>query len=267
MAGSAHQRSTCNNAEVKISKFNESPAFLALDLGDEIPATGVVRNARKILQDGAKTMARSVTYGFATFEVQRGGLSGGISATGDERDAAVAAFVAEATPQVAAGTWSIDAAKGLTAEELAPLAAADTRPGIHVQELGPHRADDLMAARSVAQVAGLALGRDLDGVTVAAEVFDEASLLAVHEMCARGATVVSLSSEVGTVATPEGIDPDALVEAWLARGHDSLGDLGETTARNKIFGADADVLCIGSKVGALNHQGMPYAKEIGRAHV
>ncbi len=207
-------------------------------------------------------MARSVTYGFASLEMQRGGLSGGINAAGDERESAITAFISEATPKVSAGDWSIDPAKGLTNDELAPLAAVDTRPGLHHQLLGPHRADDLMAARSVAQVAELTLGQSLDGATVAAEVFDETSLLAMHEMCARGAKVVALSSEVGTVATPDGIDPDAVVEAWLATGHESIAALasGEPTARNKIFGVEADVLCIGSKVGALNHQGMPYVK-------
>jgi len=260
--GPSRSAVSCNNAQVEISKLAESPAFVAVDLGTEIPATGAVRNARKILQDGAKTMARTITYGFACFEQQRGGLSAGISAEGPERIDAVAAFAAETTASVAAGTWSIDPAKGVSHEDLSVLASVDTRSSLHRTEVGGHRADDLMAARSVAQVVELTLAGDLDGRTVAAEIFDDASVLGVHEMCARGARVVSLSSEIGTVSLAGGVDPDALVEAWRTDGHECLKtlDLGEPTARNKVLGAKVDALCIGSKVGVLAHQGMPYMK-------
>ena len=84
---------------MKIHKLSSVDAFLAIDL-DGAPAAGVVRSAKKILQGGAKDMARELTYTFAAFEMQRGGVSGGINALPDDRDTAVAAFVEELAPMV-----------------------------------------------------------------------------------------------------------------------------------------------------------------------
>jgi hypothetical protein len=242
-----------------IRKLADSPSFVVRDLADDVAAVGLVRNAKKILQDGAKTHARSITYGFASFGQQRGGASAGISAIGEDRDAAVASFTAELTPSVADGSLALDHGKGVQATDLAELAAADTRPALHRSDHNGQRVDDRNHAFGVAHVAALA--RPLDGATVAVEVFDTASALCVGELVARGAKVTTLSTETGTVAANDGFDPVAVSEAWAAGSHEAVAGLGgEATARNKVFGADVDVLVVGSKVGALTHMGTPYLK-------
>ena len=70
---------------VRIHKLESTDAFIAFDL-DDAPATGITRLARKVLQDGAKLLARSTTYSFASFGIQMGGGSAGINAQGDDRD-------------------------------------------------------------------------------------------------------------------------------------------------------------------------------------
>ena len=77
-----------------IRKLTTTDAFVAVDLGD-VAGHGVVRCAPKILQGGAKDLARSATYALATLERHETGISAGINASPDDRDTAVAAFAAE----------------------------------------------------------------------------------------------------------------------------------------------------------------------------
>ena len=105
-----------------IHKLDSTNAFIAFDLDDAPGAVGIVRRARKILQDGAKLLARSTTYSFATFEMQRGGASAGINAEDDARAEAVAAFAGEAGELVSAGRLSLDAGKGVDPAEKKGLA-------------------------------------------------------------------------------------------------------------------------------------------------
>ena len=78
---------------MKIHKLDSTDAFIAFDLEEAPGAVGIVRRARKILQDGAGLLARSTTYSFAAYEMQRGGASAGINAEDDAHDEAVAACV------------------------------------------------------------------------------------------------------------------------------------------------------------------------------
>jgi len=103
---------------VFIRKLTDAPAFVAVDLPD-VPGHGVVRLAPKILQGGAKDLARSVTYSLACLERRETGLSAGISVDGDGRDAAVAAFASEVAGWDAG--YSLRAGKGVADAEVATL--------------------------------------------------------------------------------------------------------------------------------------------------
>ena len=70
---------------VGLRKLSSTNAFVVTDLID-VPSFGIVRCAKKILQGGAKDLARSMTYTFASFDMQRGGASGGINALPDEKE-------------------------------------------------------------------------------------------------------------------------------------------------------------------------------------
>ncbi len=109
-------------------KLTSTDAFVVTDLppvdGTPVPAAGVVRTGRKILQSSAKDLARSATYTMATFEQQRGGASAGINAEGDAVAEATQAFVQELEPLAAANNWFLDAGKGTDRSDLAPLLSA-----------------------------------------------------------------------------------------------------------------------------------------------
>ena len=93
---------------VGLRKLSSANAFVVTDLVD-VPSFGIVRSAKKILQGGAKDLARSMTYTFASFDMQRGGASGGINATPDEKEQAIENFVSELADDVKSGSLGLDA--------------------------------------------------------------------------------------------------------------------------------------------------------------
>ena len=160
-----------------IRKLASTDAFVAVDLADA-PGHGVVRCAPKILQGGAKDLARSTTYALAVLERQETGISAGINAVPNDRDAAVAAFADELA------SWDADyhltAAKGVEAASLGAIEKADDAA--------------LLAAGVVA--AGLTACPDAG----AAVVDGSASPELVAELTNRGLTVVEADQPLTTKA-------------------------------------------------------------------
>ena len=105
-----------------IRKLASTDAFVTVDLADA-PGHGVVRCAPKILQGGAKDLARATTYALAVLERRETGISAGINATPDDRDAAVAAFADEVAGWDA--DYRLTAAKGVEAGSLGAIEQAD----------------------------------------------------------------------------------------------------------------------------------------------
>tara|TARA_B110000438_G_C15784910_1_gene637971 strand:- start:56 stop:880 length:825 start_codon:yes stop_codon:yes gene_type:complete len=100
---------------MKIHKLDSTNAFVAVDL-ENAPGRGVIRVAPKILQGGAKDLARSMTYALASLGLKETGVSAGISTTPESKEDAVTAFVNETK------SWqtqlSFTAGKGITEEEI-----------------------------------------------------------------------------------------------------------------------------------------------------
>lgn len=201
--------------DVPFRKLTSTDAFVVTDLDGAECATGVVRRARKILPDGARLLARTATYAWAVHRQQVSGASAGINAEDDAADEAVAAFVGELADAVRTGSLSLAAAKGVTADQLAPLTEADQFRSVLSQSASVGSLGDVLLAAGVAASAERALG-GLDGRTVALEGAGAATDAVVAALTARGATVEQLDKA-----------------AALA--------------------ADADVLCCGSVTGMVDH--------------
>jgi hypothetical protein len=116
--------------DVPVRRLESSPAFLVTDLPDAPLAVGVVRAAPKVLVDGAELLARATTYAFATFGVQAGGASAGVNAGPDDKADAIARFVEEVAPEVAAGRLHLSAGTGVTDDDLAPLGVDPVDPSL-----------------------------------------------------------------------------------------------------------------------------------------
>jgi glutamate dehydrogenase/leucine dehydrogenase len=231
--------------DVIIQKLTSTEGFIAFDL-DDAPAAGVVRSAPKILVDGASLLARSSTYRFASFERQVGGASVGINAAPDDRSAAVSAFVAEVEPLVSASRLLVDPAKGVDADELASLRAADPRPEAYFA-----RHDELLGL-GVAVAADTAVG-GLAGRRVAIEGFDVSGPAVAVAVAERGGKVVAVSTAAGTAVSADGFDGEALAAGWAEHGPAIVAELVAAPGKPwDVFGVEADVLVVGSKTGVID---------------
>jgi glutamate dehydrogenase (NAD(P)+) len=231
---------------VDVLKLDETDAFVVRDLGDDVPAFGAVRLAPKILQEGASLLARSLTYAFASFEQQRSGASAGINATPEGRADAVASFVAGVRPLVESGALALDPAKGVAAEDLAPLAEVDPRPALYHE----HAAD--LRGLGVAVCADAAC--PLDGRGVVIEGFDASGPELAKAVYDRGGKVVAVSTAAGAAVQPRGLDASTLGQAWREHGAGLVDHLdGPKQPAGELWKQDADVLVCGSKAGVLDH--------------
>ena len=210
-------------AGVTTRKLSTTDAFVVVDLDGVAPAAGLVRLAPKILVEGATWLARSQTYQFAAFERRASGASAGINARPDDRDAAVAAFVAELAPEVGSTSFLAEAGKGLSDADLSGLRGDDPRPA------GWWEQRDALRAAGVAEAAAVALG-GLDGVSVAVELYDGSGPALLAALAERGATLRAVGTPGGAVGRPEGLPADEVAGAWASGGAEAVAALGEPVA-------------------------------------
>lgn len=232
---------------MKLHKLSSVEAFVALDLEGASAASGPVRWARKILQGGAKDLARSHTYTYAALEMQRGGASAGISAEAAQRSEAVAAFVSEAAGLVADRRYLPDAAKGVSDDDLAPLREADPRNIDRVRAAAEY--DAVCAAACADAAVGL------DGRTAVVEDLSAVGAALVEAVTLRGGRVVGVASAQGVLATPDGLDPAAARQARAEHSDKALSALAGDglAAPGEVWAISADVVFAGSKTGVVHH--------------
>ena len=80
-------------AQIKVG----SKGFVYVDIDGAPRASGIVRVAKKILAEGAVSLARHTTYSYAACGIAACGASGGVSFGTDERSASIDQFVADWT--------------------------------------------------------------------------------------------------------------------------------------------------------------------------
>ena len=235
---------------MRLHKFSDVDAFVALDLPGAEAASGPVRWARKILQGGAKDLARSQTYTYAALQMRRSGASAGISAEAPLRAEAVASFVAETAALVADGTYLADAAKGVSDQDLAPLRDGDPRNAGRLGSFGA-QCDGLSAAVAADAAVGL------DGRTAIIEGFAATGPAVAEAVAHRGGRIVGLATAEGSLAAADGFDPAALSEAWTVHGDKALSALAASDdgldEPGALWSMPADVVFAGSRMGAVNH--------------
>ena len=239
----------------KIAADNSVPmtGFVVTDLGGATRATGVVRSAKKILMDGAKTMARSQTYAWAILEEQISGASAGVSVDPAGKDAGMAAFVEAVLGRVTARELSLDPAKGVSSEDLRLLDEADSRSKIgQTARTNGTLNEELLAAGafvSAAQVHG-----PLEGRRVILEGTSSATASFVAAAASHGAVVVGIATANGALLNPNGFDLEELLGQLLESGPALGANLGTEAPASTLFEADSDLVFCGSKLGLIDHE-------------
>ena len=258
---------------MKLHKFTGVDAFVAVDLQNAPVSSGPVRWAKRILQSGAKDLARSQTYTYAALGMRRGGASAGISAVAAERDGAVSGFVEEARALASSGVYFPDAAKGVSDGDLVPLREADPRNLARLGAFGS-TVDALTAVAAADAVAGGLEGRRvvIEGYGAPGVAASAAVLLTA--VAGRGGRVVGLSSGTASVTVPSGgtaggIDPAAAAEVWNDHGDGALDALAAEVGLDagpawKLWQHPVEVVFAGSKMGAVKHPAVESLVEGGR---
>ncbi len=104
-----------------VQTLTQTDAFVVRDL-EGVPAAGLARSARKILTSSASDMARSASYTFGLYGIQRSGASAGLNYEGDDLEAELRKFAEELAPLQESGDLSLYAAKGIRGDLIGELA-------------------------------------------------------------------------------------------------------------------------------------------------
>ena len=240
---------------MSIQKLTSANAFVAYDLPEAPVSLGWVRCAPKLLASSTEELARSASYMLALARLPWSGAAASINAAEADRAAAVAAFVAEVAPLVAAGKLQLAAGKGVAEADLAPLrgAAGDGAAGggaaggdstagdpasgdptahnpstaglaeILYSEFQGLSFQEYLRGVSAAAAVTAALAAtatdptqaDLTGKTVVLDGLDATGLAGALELSQAGAKIVALSTTAGWVAKPEGFDASELQAGYL----------------------------------------------------
>ena len=223
------------------TKLTSTDAFITFDLPEAEESYGVTRLAPKVLVDGAWSLARSVTYAFAAFEVRVGGASAGINADAGSRDAAITSFMEEVAPMVAARTFVTDPGVGVREADIAALRVHDPRnPGLWEAGLGSE-----LGAVGAVSAAG-----DVAGKRVIVDAVTGPELL--EAVAAAGGKIVALTTSKGATVADEGLAD--LRAAWDNHGVALVDEVGTTTDRVKALATPADVLFLNGRAGSLDHE-------------
>lgn len=240
-------------------KLESTNAFVVRDFDTDVPAFGIVRSAPKVLQGGAKELARSQSYQCAVFNMRCQGASAAVNAAPDEREAAVAAFVEELLPMVSGGGLMLDPGKGVEPSLLDLLFDADPRdPALRRNVDGLSNRNHLtgLGAAACADAA-----RPLDGSTIAIENFEVSGPAIARAAAERGARVTAVSTSAGAAVNADGFDPTALSEALASHGPAMINEFtDEPLPAWQALAAETDVLFAGSKMGVISHQNAPQIK-------
>ena len=236
---------------MQIHKLTTVDAFVVVDIESAANSSGVVRAGDKILVSSATELARCTTYAYASLRVPKSGASAGISAPQADRRDAIAKFVAEVEKMAIDATYLPDPTKTVTTSDLAVLQAHDPRIAI-----------DEDAAIARAGLAALdALGLEMADGRAAIEGFGTSSVALVDALAQLDARVVAVSTSKGTVTSDAGFPPPELRDAVTAHGDDCVNHLGnEVVPANRVFGVDAEVLFVGSRLGVVNDRSAPFIR-------
>lgn len=237
-----------------IRKLTTTNAFIAFDLPDAQTSVGIVRCAPKILQGGAKEMARSLTYQYACLGMKVAGASAGINADPDDRAEAIANFVDEVAPLTESGEFLVDPGKGVDGAALAALHGADARDDVRLNSIDGVAMHDRLVAVGAAAAAAQAVPA-MQGQTVLIEGFNGVGVALAKQLAADGASVVGISTTKGSVHLPFGLDVDVLAATWAEHGPAMVEHLGvDVQPTADLFGKAAGVLFVGSKMGIVDHK-------------
>ena len=254
----------------EIVELHSVPGFVVFDLPGAQTSAGGTRLAADVTVAEVALLARAMTYKYAALGVRVGGAKAGV--VGDpryraDRAALISRYCAEIAPMVAAGRFLTGPDMGTFEDDFAPLREHRAAPGAMGAVVDGVPFEDLLTGYGVAVAAETALrataGGDWHGRSAAIEGFGKVGGGVAREVTRRGGRIVALSTVVGCIADPSGLDIERLLELRSGYGDDCVAHYGlPVTPPAQLFTADADVIVPGARPGVINSQ---VAQSLGSA--
>lgn len=246
----------------EIVELQSVPGFIVFDLPAAQTSAGGTRLATDVTVAEVALLARAMTYKYAALGARVGGAKAGV--VGDPRDrtdraALIARYCAEIRPMVAAGRFLTGPDMGTFEDDFAPLHEHRSAPGAMSAVVNDVPFEDLLTGYGVAVAAETALrataGGDWHGRSAAIEGFGKVGGGVAREVTRRGGRVVALSTVVGCVAEPSGLDIERLLELRRGYGDDCVAHYGRPVVPPaQLFTAEADVIVPGARPGVISSQ-------------
>lgn len=229
-------------------------------------AGGGVRMARDISIAEVARLARAMSFKYAMLEMPCGGAKAGIwlDPRDPRRDEIVQAFAESIRPLAERGAFYPAADMGTSAADFAAL-YGETSSSTHFAEQlyeGMTLESQLTGAGVVesARAAAEKLGWGLRGATVAIEGFGKVGAGAAKFFTREGARVVAVSTVLGAIHDPGGLDVERLLALRDAHGDASIEKYpsGRRIEPAELFMVAADVHVPGARPDAI-HAGNVHA--------
>ena len=236
---------------MRVERLTTVDGFIVFDLDDVRISAGGTRLAPDVTETEVAHLARAMTYKFGVLGTRMGGAKAGIRAEPSEKPEVMARYCEEIRPLVEARTFLTGADLGTSEADFAPLHSGE---GDHVirSVVDGVPFEDLLTGYGVAVAAETALG-SLDGRTVSLEGFGKVGGGLAREVVRRGALVVTVSTVIGSVHDPSGIDVERLWELRREHGDLLVEYLGlEVRPPAALYEAPADVVVPGARTGVID---------------
>ncbi len=235
------------------------PGFVVLDMPGTACAGGT-RVAPDVTIAEVTLLARAMTYKFAALGAQMGGAKAGLIGDPADRAQIMTRYCAEIRPLADAGRFLTGPDMGTSEDDFAPLREHRAVPAAMRAVVGGVQFEDVLTGYGVAVAAQAALRARWGGGwadrSVAIEGFGKVGGGVAREVTRRGGRVVAVSTIVGCLAAPAGLDVERLLGLREAHGDECVARYGlPIGAPDQLFAAvDADVIVPGTRPGRISRR-------------
>jgi len=246
---------------VEIVELESVPGFIVFDLPGVPFSAGGTRLAPDVTRTEVALLARAMTYKFAALGEQVGGAKAGLAADPADRAARaglMARYCAEVRPLADAGRFLTGPDMGTFEEDFAPLREHRAAPAAVSAVVDGVPFEDVLTGYGVVAAAEAALrsgpGGGLAGRSVAIEGFGKVGGGVAREVVRRGGRVAAVSTVVGCVADPAGLDVERLLALRRLHGDDCVTRYGPPPGPPGVLftAVAADVLVPGTRPGVIS---------------
>lgn len=232
-------------------------AVVVLDTKRDVPSGGGTRLAPDVSLAEVARLARAMTLKYALLSMPVGGAKAGIvlDPADPGRSGVVRAFVEAIRPLVESGTFVPGADMGTSAEDFASLLPFARDAGLSEDLTG-------YGVVAAAKAACALAGRSLEGSRIALEGFGKVGTAAARFFAREGARIVAVSTVLGAIHDPTGLDVEALIALREAHGDAGLAQApgARPLARDSLFTVPCDVLVPGARPDVI-HDGNAHLLE------